>query len=210
MRIRDLKKFPPNSHPSPHGYPILMVRENKLGHGVLPKGVTLCAVGWLGSWNLSRGVTSEECIDRLFEAYPTKIISDGAMGSHKCEICFGKDTGDLGFAFVFHLAQLGLKITFEKFMESSFLDKKSKYSVFSTSPTVSWRERELQLYGHGHYLVKYRETVYMCPALILHYILDHRYKPPDAFVRAVIHGNFFEESDLIFVEIEDSRNRVKE
>jgi len=50
----------------------------------------------------------------------------------------------------------------------------------------------------------------MCPALILHYILDHHYKPPQVFIQAVIQGVFLEESDLIFVEVENLGGMVKE
>jgi hypothetical protein len=42
----------------------------------------------------------------------------------------------------------------------------------------------------------------MAPALILHYILDHHYRPPDEFIEAVIVGSFLTSAELVFVEIE--------
>src|SRR5262245_1268399 len=45
-------------------------------------------------------------------------------------------------------------------------------------PVIRWQGRELRLYGHGHHLVQHGGKVYICPALILHYILDHGYCPP--------------------------------
>jgi hypothetical protein len=37
----------------------------------------------------------------------------------------------------------------------------------------------------------------MAPALLLHYILDHRYHPPDEFLEAVTNGQFMSEQDLV-------------
>ena len=70
-------------------------------------------------------------------------------------------------------------------------------------PVVCWQGRELGLYGHGHHLVRLGNAVYMCPALILHYIIAHNYKPPDEFVKAVIEGQFLAPDDLEFAEGND-------
>ncbi len=40
----------------------------------------------------------------------------------------------------------------------------------------------------------------MAPALVLHYILDHHYRPPDEFAEAVIIGSFLTSEDLLLVE----------
>ena len=37
----------------------------------------------------------------------------------------------------------------------------------------------------------------MCPVLILHYILDHKYQPPSEFVRTVTEGGFLTTDDLV-------------
>jgi hypothetical protein len=55
-------------------------------------------------------------------------------------------------------------------------------------------------WGYGHFLIKTGKIVYISPALILHYILDHKYRPPDEFVAAVGQGEFLKPSDLIWVE----------
>jgi len=64
-------------------------------------------------------------------------------------------------------------------------------------PVVQWRGTELRLYGHGHHLVRLGPKVYMCPVLILHYILDHHYQPPPEFVDAVVRGTFLTTHDLV-------------
>ena len=72
-------------------------------------------------------------------------------------------------------------------------------------PVVHWGGRRLRLYGHGHLLIRYHERVYLFPALILHYILDHGYKPPDVFIEAVCQGEFLGTNDLEWVEDETSQ-----
>lgn len=56
--------------------------------------------------------------------------------------------------------------------------------------------RILRLKGHGHYLVRRGDTVYMAPELLLHYIREHRYLPPEEFVDAVLHGRLLGADDL--------------
>ena len=55
---------------------------------------------------------------------------------------------------------------------------------------------EIEVKGYGHYLVRKESTVYMAPALLLHYIIDHDYRPPQVFVDAVLNGEFLTTDDL--------------
>jgi hypothetical protein len=64
-------------------------------------------------------------------------------------------------------------------------------------PEIKWKRRRIRLQGHGHYLVQLGHVVYMAPALLLHYILDHSYCPPDEFLDALLNGRFLTEKDLI-------------
>lgn len=64
-------------------------------------------------------------------------------------------------------------------------------------PQIKWKRRTIGLQGHGHYLVQLGQVVYMAPALLLHYILDHEYRPPDEFLEAVTNGRFLTERDLV-------------
>lgn len=57
-------------------------------------------------------------------------------------------------------------------------------------PTIEWHGKEKGLYGHGHHLVLQEGIIYICPVLILHYILHHRYLPPEKFIDAAIQGEF--------------------
>ena len=70
------------------------------------------------------------------------------------------------------------------------------YPGGQVGPIIKWRDREQRLYGHGHYLVRHGLSVFMAPSLILHYILDHSYRPPDQFIQAVMHGSFLGPADL--------------
>jgi hypothetical protein len=139
----------------------------------LPAGTVLRAVGWLGDRVPSSGDTREECIDGLMLAYEAnRVLSDGTMGWHDCEIRTTEDQHKPGGG---------------------------------SGPVIHWRGRELRLYGHGHYLIRSRNVVYMAPALVLHYILDHHYRPPDEFVEAVVFGAFLTPDDLVFVRERDVR-----
>jgi hypothetical protein len=64
-------------------------------------------------------------------------------------------------------------------------------------PEIKWKRRRIALQGHGHYLVQLDHIVYMAPALLLHYILEHGYRPPDEFLDAVSKGCFLTEDDLV-------------
>ena len=73
------------------------------------------------------------------------------------------------------------------------------YPGGKVGPIVKWRETELQVMGHGHFLIQTDELVYLAPVLILHYIINHKYRPPDEFIEAVNRGAILEPSDLIWV-----------
>lgn len=131
---------------------ILVGRDEKFGIGKLPPDLQLLAVGWLGNQVPSSGPVPDKVIEFLFDAYEDKrILSDGYMGFHVCEVCIAR-------------------------------------RVKVILPTVKWKNRSLRLYGHGHHLIQYEKKVYMCPALILHYILDHGYQPPSEFMEAIEKG----------------------
>jgi hypothetical protein len=75
-----------------------------------------------------------------------------------------------------------------------------------TLPKVKWRDQSKQIMGHGHYLIRHQKKVYMCPALIIHYILDHDYQPPEEFIQAIANGAILlQEKDLVFHEHDFSR-----
>lgn len=169
MLIPDLKELSSGRNPSPYGAPVLIRRAGKSGHGLLPIGTVLRAVGWLGSDVPTCGATRPECLDKLLVAYEAELVfRHGGLGPHGCEICTG--------------------------------DVTDKAEVLRRcAPIVHWRGRDVQLYGHGHYLVRRQDIVYMTPALVLHYILGHGYRPPDEFVEAVMEGSFLRDDDLEFV-----------
>ena len=63
-------------------------------------------------------------------------------------------------------------------------------------PKVEWKGENVDVRGYGHYLVLHKKAVYMAPALLLHYILDHHYRPPQIFIDAVLNGKLLATDDL--------------
>ena len=78
------------------------------------------------------------------------------------------------------------------------------YPSGDAGPIIRWRGQPLRIRGHGHFLIRINEIVFLSPVLILHYILDHGYKPPDAFIEAVRQGEFLAPNDLIWNDNEAS------
>jgi hypothetical protein len=74
------------------------------------------------------------------------------------------------------------------------------YPDGQVGPIVSWDGRGYRLYGHGHYLLRHGTKVFMAPALLVHYIVNHGYRPPDEFLNAAIHGSFLRPDDLHWTE----------
>ncbi len=70
------------------------------------------------------------------------------------------------------------------------------YSDGKLGPVIRWRSRQVRLYGHGHHLVQHGTFTYMAPALILHYILDQGYRPPQEFLEATTAGEFLRPEHL--------------
>jgi hypothetical protein len=63
-------------------------------------------------------------------------------------------------------------------------------------PKVEWKGKKIDVKGYGHFLIRYEKAVYMAPALVLHYVLDHNYRPPQIFIDAVAEGKFLTTADL--------------
>lgn len=81
--------------------------------------------------------------------------------------------------------------------ECEVCEKESPESGPQIPQAVHWRGREAKIGSHDHHLVRLGNTVYMCPTMIVHYILDHGYRPPDEFLRAVADGEFLTAKELI-------------
>lgn len=178
MFIPDLHQFPTGHPPSPDASALFITRGALSGRGALPDGVLLRAIGWLGHTVPRTGDTPPKCIARLVDAHDRGLaFNDHTRGWHSCEIC-------------------------ERLSGESHM-----------CHTVPWADRNLQLYGHGHFIVLAKSRLlrprvaYMFPALLLHYILGHQYRPPEEFVRAVLVGQFLCEGDLRIVDAEPRPRR---
>lgn len=168
MFVPDLHQFPPGHPPSPDQSPPWMPAVGGSEYGYLPEGVVVRAVGWIGTEVYAVGDTPEVCIQRLFNAHGS-VVSDGSQGWHECEANWDG-------------VQHGPRI---------------HESGERNPPVVRRNGREIRLCGHGHYIVRLGDVAYVAPELLLHYIVDHEYRPPDEFVRAVIEGTFLTFADLV-------------
>lgn len=54
--------------------------------------------------------------------------------------------------------------------------------------------------SRGHWLLRVDRIVYMCPAMLPHYVVVHGYRPPDEFVQAVLTGRFVTCDELVPVK----------
>lgn len=167
MKYQDLFIFPEGHPPSPYEYPVSIMRQEtgyefdpskiRFGKGYLPKGLHLCAIGWIEDFDFATGSVPEIFTGIIASTISSKIFSDGTRGFHTCCLC-------------------GVLM-----------------------PKVIWNAMEISIAGYGHYLIQMGKIVYMAPALLLHYIIDHNYCPPQEFVEAVINGQFLTEDDLEIV-----------
>jgi len=143
-------------------------------YGSVPEPVTVQTVGWLGDRVPTTGELPAECIERLFDAYEAGMFEPwGGLGPHICEVCL-RENGVTDYDGVIELSLLQRLV----------------------SPAVHSRGRTIQVYGHGHHFVRLGNRVFVCPVLILHYILDHGYRPPTDFLDAGRAGNFIRKEDV--------------
>jgi hypothetical protein len=81
------------------------------------------------------------------------------------------------------------------------------YPDEKVGPVVEWRDEKARIRGYGHFLLSSGQKVYMTPTLILHYIIDHGYKPPLEFVETAMgSGNILGMDDLKWIEDWPSNN----
>ena len=78
------------------------------------------------------------------------------------------------------------------------------YPGGEVGPIIEWQGGQQRIYGHGHFLIRHNNTVFLSPVLILHYILDHGYKPPEVFIEAGQRGEFLSLEDLKWAKIDGS------
>ena len=96
----------------------------------IPDQFMATMIGWLGSKVPSKGEIPHSILEKLEWAYDHRLIDQGCLGYHECEIC-------------------------------------SNYS-----------ER-------GEIMIEDNQNIYVAPRMILHYIKEHKYLPPEVFVKAL-------------------------
>lgn len=96
----------------------------------IPDKFTGIMVGWLGNRIPTTGEVSPDILEKLKWAYDNRIIDQGWLGEHECEIC------------------------------NNHVDR-------------------------GELLIIDGDKMYVAPRMILHYINEHSYLPPNEFLDAV-------------------------
>jgi len=84
------------------------------------------------------------------------------------------------------------------------------YPDGKVGPIIQWQGSRMRIYGHGHFLVQHKKFVFLAPVLIIHYILDHWYKPPDMFTEGVNHGRFLSLEVLEWAEYKTRNTDTKQ
>jgi hypothetical protein len=137
----------------------------------LPPGLRLLAVGWLdGPIEIPTGETHPDVVSKLLGLGEEFLIDEGTAGSHCCYYCKPED-----FAAI----------------------AETEIGEGRRGGHDPWAGRPESPVSKGHHLVRLGGVVYMCPALLPHYVLAHGYRPPDVFQEAVIHGTFLADDDLV-------------
>ena len=84
MEFPDLQKFPQGHPPSPYNHPVRIIW---VGEGMLPKGNTLKAVGWLENEGYEKGYPGDRFVRTVIKHTPDSLFSDGTRGGHCCSLC---------------------------------------------------------------------------------------------------------------------------
>jgi hypothetical protein len=137
----------------------------------LPPGLRLLAVGWLdGPIEIPTGETRPDVVSKLLGLGEEFLIDEGTAGSHCCYYCKPEDLAAMA---------------------------DSEFGEGRRGSHDPWAGRPESPVSKGHHLVRLGDVVYMCPALLPHYVLAHGYRPPDVFQDAVVRGTFLADDDLV-------------
>lgn len=137
----------------------------------LQPGLRLVAVGWLdGPIEFAKGPCDHEVVSKLLSLGEQFLIDEGTKGYHACYYCQPED--------------------FELEDERAARSARRRGSH-------PWGNRPHSPVSKGHHLIRLGDVVYMCPALLPHYVVAHRYRPPDVFQQAVLTGSFLADGDLV-------------
>jgi hypothetical protein len=140
-------------------------------------------VGWLDAGHRFETVEpAEETLDALWHFIKAPVVK--ARGGHECELC-PRDSDFLDRVRAvqarwrdpedpLHLVGFGYIPWPEDMRSRSTIARRGDEELTIGSA-------EMRVFGeHG--------AIYAAPTLIYHYVLEHQYKPPDEFVRALLTG----------------------
>ena len=130
-------------------------------HGEAAAG-KLRAVGWLSyDHPFPTGSVPPDVFDRLRRLLIFPFPFGGTIGHHSCDLCYSAR----------------LRAQGEAIEKARFPDP--RIGLPQTVPRYTTRSSQMLFVPGEH-------EIYACPELILHYIADHRYSPPEEFRRAVL------------------------
>jgi hypothetical protein len=113
-------------------------------------------VGWLdGEHSFSKGIVERRLVEKLKALVASPV--ELYRGKHICEVCVQPD---------------GLE------------QRRLPHRVV-LDPDCSWVRWAEQRWGNGEIRVPGEGVVYAAPVLILHYVEEHDYLPPDGFLKAL-------------------------
>lgn len=143
------------------------------------------AVGWLSvAYPFPTGNFPSDLLDRLAELVENPV--NRFRGMHDCDICLPAVEHRFPEPPEEHQGVL------MQSLGTWIVSERTDWSVRIAGREIDVGNGEIQVVGEGN-------VVYVAPTMILHYIVAHRYLPPEEFLRAVRTGHLPELPPEAFV-----------
>jgi hypothetical protein len=129
------------------------------------RGETVLAVGWLERdhiYNKGPIREKEKVVDTLVRLLDMPWAPKYFMGSHGCSLCR------------------------RPHMPLTLWRKRTQISTRTSNPLTLLHQGTLISLGCDNVFVPGNQCIYVAPSLIVHYILDHGYAPPEPFCQALL------------------------
>lgn len=121
-------------------------------------------IGWLdGAHDYPQGAVTEQFVEKLWGF--CLVTVDRSLGLHLCDFC--------AVPYIPRLPGTGIK---------SLLNRQERWQVVQRGEDIIvLGSSEIRVFGRDG-------TIYAAPNLVYHYVVEHQYRPPDAFIQAVLQG----------------------
>jgi hypothetical protein len=147
----------------------------------LPKGVTALTVGWLDDVHtFPTGDLSAEFLARLFRLCADRTIWL-SLGWHVCELCYREGMFER-LASTLERDEVAWRPT-----EFRVGDETIAWRFWDAGGITIRMGNEIVELGGAQLCVEGRDGAWLiAPDLILHYVVTHRYLPPEVFIEGVM------------------------